>query len=331
MTTLITHIYNEEFLLPFWIRHHVEKFDAGIVVDFDSTDRSLDIVKEFAPHWKVIKSPLRYFEAESLDRLIEGIEETISGGRICLNVTEFLIGDVASVLKQQIIPQISLINMPHDSEFDLSTPFHTQRNFGLISTMKIPGANDRFPIFSGATGRSFHFQSLKYPLGRHFDLMEPNEMLIYRVSDCFVDEAMFKRRLQVQSKIPSSENKKSRGNHHTNNGRGLELKDLLELENVAQEHAINLGELLDQAIFFQNFHTKLRGAIPISVSEHQLAWHAVRLNFEIEGIPTFEYNTEFGHKKAISVSAEYEKTLSWRITKPLRIFGDWIRKYWTMA
>ena len=106
MTTIITHIYNEEFLLPFWIKHHLENFKDGIVIDFDSSDRSLEIVKELAPHWTIIQSPLKYFEAEPLDRFIEMIESTISGIRICLNVTEFFIGDAASIVKQQIITNI---------------------------------------------------------------------------------------------------------------------------------------------------------------------------------------------------------------------------------
>jgi len=327
MTTLITHIYNEEFLLPFWIKHHVENFSDGIVIDFHSSDRSLEIIEEFAPHWKVIKSPIQYFEAETLDRLIESVESTILGVRICLNVTEFLIGDAASVTKQQIIPQVSLINMPNDLQFDPGIPFHSQRKFGLIPNNKTNGNKNRFPIFSGATGRSIHLKSLKYPLGRHFDLMEPNEMLIYRVSDCFVNDEMIKRRLQIQSKIPKSEHKKGRGDHHTNSGRGLVKKDLIDLEKIAQENAINLSGTLDQAIFFQDFHKKIRTATPISISDHQLAWTAVKNNFEIEGVPTFNFNTLFGYREINTLREQYENSVSWRIMKPIRFFGNFIRKF----
>jgi hypothetical protein len=326
MTTLITHIYNEEFLLPFWINHHLHNFDEGIVIDFDSSDSSLDIVKELAPHWKIIKSPLKKFEAEPLDRLIENIESSISGARICLNVTEFFMGDAASVVNQKIIPQVSLINMPNDSKFDPSLAFHTQRNFGLVPTSNNHADKDKFPIFSSASGRSIHVQNVIYPLGRHFDLMEPNEMLIYRVSDCFVSEEMLKRRLQVQSKIPKSEHKKSRGNHHTNSGRGLEIQDLLDLEKLAQKYAVNLKGLIDQALFFQNFHKKIRTSVPISPADQKMAWHAVKVNFEIENIPKFCFNTDFGQREKNRLREDYERSLSWKISAPLRTIGSLIRK-----
>ena len=31
-TTLISHIFNEEYLLPFWLRHHKNMFDEIIII-----------------------------------------------------------------------------------------------------------------------------------------------------------------------------------------------------------------------------------------------------------------------------------------------------------
>jgi hypothetical protein len=326
MTTLISHIYNEEFLLPYWIKHHVQNFDDGVIIDFQSTDSSLEIIRDLAPHWEIIKSPLEYFEAEPLDRLIEKIESSISGIRICLNVTEFLIGDPASTVSQNIIPQVYLINMPNDSNFKPGIPFHEQRNFGLISNGKIKIAKNKLPIFSDATGRSIHGQNVNYPLGRHFELLEPNEMLIYRVSDCFVNEKMLQRRLQVQSKIPKSEHKKSRGNHHTNNGKGLNLQNLLEVEMIAQKHAIDLKPIIDQAFFFQNFHYRIRNSIAVSPAEHQRAWHAVKANFEVKNIPNFNFNSKSGYAFIAEIRENYERSVSWRMSKPIRFFGNLFRR-----
>ena len=42
--TIITNIFNEEYLLPFWLDYHRRIFDHGIVIDYDSTDRSIEIV-----------------------------------------------------------------------------------------------------------------------------------------------------------------------------------------------------------------------------------------------------------------------------------------------
>jgi hypothetical protein len=88
VTTLITHIYNEEFLLPFWISHHIKKFDDVIVIDFASTDSSRKIIRDLAPNWIVVESPLETFDAEELDKFITNVERKISGPRIVLTITE---------------------------------------------------------------------------------------------------------------------------------------------------------------------------------------------------------------------------------------------------
>src|SRR6516164_5807036 len=51
--TLISHFWNEEFLLPYWLRHHLPLFDHGVLIDYTSTDRSVEIIHELAPHWEV--------------------------------------------------------------------------------------------------------------------------------------------------------------------------------------------------------------------------------------------------------------------------------------
>jgi hypothetical protein len=34
MITVISHIFNEEYLLPFWLEHHRTIFDHGIIIDY---------------------------------------------------------------------------------------------------------------------------------------------------------------------------------------------------------------------------------------------------------------------------------------------------------
>ena len=151
-------------------------------------------------------------------------------------------------------------------------------------------------------------------------------MLIYRVSDCFVNEEMLRRRLQIQSKIPKSEHKKSRGNHHTNSGRGLEMNHLTELEKIAQNYAVNLKNLIDQALFFQNFKRELRIEGSTTNQDQKRAWHAVSVNYEIESIPKFNFNTDFGLREICSIRDAYEKSYSWKMSKPVRILGNFLRR-----
>jgi hypothetical protein len=46
MKTVISHFYNEEYMLPWWLKHHRQYFDHGILIDYGSTDKSLDIIKK---------------------------------------------------------------------------------------------------------------------------------------------------------------------------------------------------------------------------------------------------------------------------------------------
>ena len=93
MITLISHFYNEEFLLPHWIDHHTKLFDHGILIDYDSTDRSVEIIKDMAPTWEVVMSSDKVFRAGPNDRQIESIEKSINGWKAAFTITEFLFCD----------------------------------------------------------------------------------------------------------------------------------------------------------------------------------------------------------------------------------------------
>src|SRR3989338_10342568 len=78
-TLLISHFYNEEFLLPYWISHHAPLFDHVVLIDYHSSDNSLNIIRKYAPsHWKVVTTKNKYFEALSFDQEVRDIEKTFS-------------------------------------------------------------------------------------------------------------------------------------------------------------------------------------------------------------------------------------------------------------
>ena len=90
--TLITHILNEEVLLPSWLTHHKKLFTHGIVMDSGSTDRSLDIIREICPTWEI--RVLTHAEIWSKDLgMVMLLEEKIKGWKCALNVSEYLIID----------------------------------------------------------------------------------------------------------------------------------------------------------------------------------------------------------------------------------------------
>ncbi|WP_459502423.1 glycosyltransferase family 2 protein [Bacillus sp. C1] len=89
-TTLISHFYNEEYLLPWWLMHHTKLFDHGILINRGSTDRSVEICRQFAPHWEVRDSKVPEFDAMLVDQEVMDIEKEVTGWKMVLNTTEFL-------------------------------------------------------------------------------------------------------------------------------------------------------------------------------------------------------------------------------------------------
>ena len=100
-TTVISHFYNEEYFLPWWLTHHVPLFDDGILIDYRSTDRSREIISRLAPHWTVIPSQNIEFSARAVDDEVMQIEQAVSGWTMALNTTEFLLGDLRTFLSSE--------------------------------------------------------------------------------------------------------------------------------------------------------------------------------------------------------------------------------------
>ena len=94
MRLVISHFFDEEFMLPWWLRHHRELFDHGILIDYASTDRSVEICRELVPEWEVLPSRNEHFSALRCDFEVMQHEARFpEAWKIALNTTEFLVGD----------------------------------------------------------------------------------------------------------------------------------------------------------------------------------------------------------------------------------------------
>lgn len=89
--TVICHFRNEENYLQFWLKHHVKHFDHGIMIDYKSSDRSVEIIRALAPTWEIRPTRNELFSSEAIDQEVMDIEKEITEWKMCLNVTEFLI------------------------------------------------------------------------------------------------------------------------------------------------------------------------------------------------------------------------------------------------
>lgn len=91
-SVVIMHFYNEHLLLPFWLEHHTKIFDEGVLINYASTDDSLDICKKLAPNWRIIESHNEFFGAKDCDVEVMAIEREYEGyWKVALNVTEFIV------------------------------------------------------------------------------------------------------------------------------------------------------------------------------------------------------------------------------------------------
>ena len=90
---LISHFYNEEYLLPYWLKHHREIFDHGVLINNHSTDLSHDICRDLVPGWEIARSTNETFSGIMCDFEVMRHEARFKGDwKLVLNTTEFLVG-----------------------------------------------------------------------------------------------------------------------------------------------------------------------------------------------------------------------------------------------
>ena len=74
MKTLLCHFYNEEWMLPWFLNHHKQIFDHGIMIDYHSTDHSREIIREICPSWDIVTSRNIDFQADTIDIEVNDID-----------------------------------------------------------------------------------------------------------------------------------------------------------------------------------------------------------------------------------------------------------------
>jgi hypothetical protein len=221
MITLISHFYNEEFLLPYWLKHHTKLFDHGVMIDYQSTDRSVEIIRDLVPHWEIRPSHNKDFNAFNLDTEVMDIEQEFKGWKMCLNTTEFLMHhdlrtDVAQFEKR--LPRyigmqtagIWMVDSPQEfNQLVDDRPLFFQRHHGWFEPV---------PSSGGSRHRLLHrADNGKYFTGRH---CSAHENVIYR-PEIFC--AWFgwspypqvkSRKMQIQTRIPKEHIGTGLGNEH---------------------------------------------------------------------------------------------------------------------
>jgi hypothetical protein len=215
---VITHFYNEEFLLPFWLKHHVPLFDHGIMIDYGSTDRSVEIIRELAPNWEIRPTKNEFFVEPEIGQEVMAIEEGIKGWKVVLNITEFILHPdlraYTSKLNKPGICTTGVIMVDKKSErgqFDPEKLLIAQKNWGYFETDVLKQVSTT-GFKSLSRSRLLHQQPRgKYNMGRHRNGItreqDPNLFLCWFGWSPFTQEVK-DRKKQIQTKAPERQKKR---------------------------------------------------------------------------------------------------------------------------
>ena len=240
MKSVICHFYNEEYLLPWWLNHHKKYFDYGLMINYASTDRSVEIIKEICPDWQVVDSVNPEFDAAECDNEIEYYEEQIPGWKIVLNVTEFLVGKYSLLTDEKspqkiFIPSFYFVDKSDNTVVESNIPLYEQLSNGIDFVDN--------PMIRKL--RCLHNHQIKYVPGRHFSNFDDatDDFVIFNYGFSPMNEDLISRKLQIQYRIPESDKRKNWGSEHHDNNRGLTAEKLYDiLENTYRPQSKDLSK-----------------------------------------------------------------------------------------
>ena len=207
--TCITNIYNEEYLLPFWLNHHKHIFDNIIIVDHHSTDNSLKICRDIIPGCTIITHPSKEFASKEHDIFLMNLEKVIKGIKIILNTTEFLfcnksIKEIFNSNKNKMFGAVCY------SPYSLKE-YYPKNNYELLSNLK----NTDIKYHKDRWHRFIHnYPTGNYVIGRHHtyhNYEESKDMYIIWFGFYPLNNKLLARKLQVKNNIPQSDRKPKPG------------------------------------------------------------------------------------------------------------------------
>lgn len=252
--TVISHFYNEEALLPYWLQHHLTIFNHGIMIDYDSTDRSVDIIREMAPSWEIRKSRNRTFDCFAVDYEVMDIERSISGYKMVLNTTEFLVhSDLTRFLRKRerrtgYVGSLTTGLIMADRLIDAKRPLVP--GFPLIMQRRFGYIEKNGPAEWPARSRLLHrAKDGNYTVPgrhgtRHRAKMDDNLFLCWYGWSPMAH--VRQRKLQIQNRIPPEHLEQGYGIQHKLEENQL-LQNYTEQEKLSRDLWVELPELRTHA------------------------------------------------------------------------------------
>jgi hypothetical protein len=255
--TVISHIFNEEYLLPFWLEHHKQIFDHGIIIDYCSTDRSVEIIKKICPTWEIVKTQnintngTPNFQAILVDLEVKEIECRINSYKMCLNTTEFLFlrnskEITINGLSRNLYYHVQCFSIMSTKEF---YPKNTVDFFQSIDRI------GNMPVYRNF--RILHSDpTIDYSAGRHGH-STPNYERNIKTDLFFIlwtnfyplNDQLFNRKLQIQKHIPQADKDLGYGAQHITTREILIKKyneEFFKMFNIKDVNTIEIKKCIDK-------------------------------------------------------------------------------------
>lgn len=243
--TIFTHFYNEEFLLPLWLTHHKKYFHYGVLIDYGSTDRSVEIIKDICPHWTIIKSENPKFDAIDCDREIMNYENQLPIGlfRIAITCTEFVVGDVNKLMSttfkqngvwQWLLPVTVFSGYDPNGSLSNTIPLWEQVKMGI-------------PWEKVNHHRSLHnYPGVVYTGGRHYHgPINQTDAAIFKYSNVLVGKEMIQRRLQITDRVSERDREAGWAQHNSLTTNSMEQ---WYKTNIESQNPVDCSEYIDEII-----------------------------------------------------------------------------------
>lgn len=262
MKIIVTHIKNEEYLLPWWIQHHRDKFDHGVIIDYNSSDKSLNIIKELVPTWEIIQSRNIFFDSIECDREVVDVQKELyerypNAWILTLTVTEFLIGntnllDEKTDTQKMFIPVYPMVDKDSDylNEPDPNLSLIEQRTNGIHWTNPniICYTNMEAGGYFNKDCRCLHNYPVDYlevQGGRHYGVERQfvsTEFGIFWYFFSPYTEKFVKRRLSIKENVSEEDKRKNRGVQH--------MMDREQLDKMFRQHQTYAEDLKEDIYKF---------------------------------------------------------------------------------
>ena len=234
MKIVLTHVYNESYLLKWWIPHHQKRFDHGIIIDYNSTDDTRELVKELAPNWEFIDSQYKMFgavdntnEMTFYEKLVQ--EKYPGAWMISLTATEFFVGDTSKLIpsspqdlyvacdimvakpEEMFVEPDSSISLIYQRSHGIPLEFNenTRNNWAASKFDRACAAAGLNSVMSQRLMRALHNFEYDYLQrlgpGRHAWSEPSPDFRIFWYGFSPITEGSIKRKLAVQNKIPQTD------------------------------------------------------------------------------------------------------------------------------